>query len=91
VKPEVVLYAQQDKVSAYNGEQATSSYELVNFAFNWNPKESLRVEARIDNLLDKTYQDHLAGINRAMGSDMPVGQRLYGTGRTISAGLVFSF
>ena len=51
----------------------------------------LGVEARIDNLLDETCLDHLAGINRAMGSDIPVGEPLYGTGRTISAGLVFIF
>ena len=91
VKPEAVFYSKQDKVSSYNNEQTTSGYELVNVAFNWNPYESLRIEARIDNLLDETYQDHVAGINRAMGGDIPVGQRLYGTGRTVSAGLVFSF
>jgi iron complex outermembrane receptor protein len=49
------------------------------------------VEARIDNLLDRTYQDHLAGVNRAAGSDIPVGTRLYGVGRTLSAGVVFTF
>jgi hypothetical protein len=53
--------------------------------------EQLRVEARVDNLLDETYQDHLTGINRAMGSDIPVGERLYGAERTISAGVIFSF
>ena len=36
-------------------------------------------------------QDHLVGINRAMGSDIPVGERLYGTERTLSAGVIFSF
>jgi len=91
IKPEITFYAKQDEVSAFNGEQATSGYELINVAYAWNPVESLRVEARIDNLLDETYQDHLAGINRAMGSDIPVGERIYGTGRTISAGLVFTF
>lgn len=91
IKPEIAFYAKQGEVSAYNGEQATSGYELVNVAFAWNPVDSLRIEARIDNLLDETYQDHLAGINRAMGSDIPVGERLYGVGRTISAGLVFTF
>jgi iron complex outermembrane receptor protein len=91
IKPEVVLYAKQDKVSAYNNEQATPSYELLNIAFSWDPIEALRVEARVDNLLDETYQDHLVGINRAMGSDIPVGERLYGSERTLSAGVIFSF
>ena len=91
IKPEVVMYARQDKVSAYNGEQPTDGYELVNIAFAWDAMDTLRIEARIDNLLDETYQDHLAGINRAMGSDIPVGARLYGVERTISAGVLFSF
>ncbi len=88
---ELVAYAKQDKVSAYNGEQSTPGYALVNAAFAWNPVETLRLEARVENLLDKTYQDHVAGINRANGSDIPVGARLYGTERTLSAGLIWSF
>ena len=91
IKPEVVLYAKQDKVSSFNNEPKTPGYELVNIAFAWSPVEQLRVEARVDNLLDETYQDHLTGINRAMGSDIPVGERLYGAERTISAGVIFSF
>jgi len=91
VKPELVVYAKQDKVSAFNDEQPTPGYEIVNVAFAWNPLEALRVEARVDNLLDETYQDHLTGINRAMGSDIPVGTRLYGVERTVSAGFIFSF
>jgi len=91
IKPEVVLYSKQDKVSAYNTEQETPGYEIVNVAFGWDPLETLRVEARINNLLDETYQDHLVGINRAMGSGIPVGERLYGAERTISAGVIFSF
>jgi iron complex outermembrane receptor protein len=91
VKPEIVFYSEQDKVSAYNGEQASSGYELVNVAFAWDATEFLRIEARVDNLFDETYQDHLVGINRAMQSDIPVGERLYGAERTIRAGVNLSF
>ena len=91
ITTEVVAYAKQDKVSVYNEEQRTPGYELVNAALIWSPIESLRLEARIENLLDETYQDHVAGINRANGSDIPVGERLYGAERTLSAGVVWSF
>ena len=91
VKPELVMYGDQDKVSGFNGEQRTPGYELVNVAFSWNPSDTIRFDARINNLMDQTYQDHLAGVNRAMGSDIPVGTRLYGAGRTLSAGVVFTF
>jgi iron complex outermembrane receptor protein len=91
VTTEIVGYAEQDNVSVYNNEQRTPGYALVNAALIWNPSDTLRLEARIDNLLDKSYQDHVAGINRANGSDVPVGVRLYGAERTLSAGLVWSF
>ena len=88
---EIVGYARQDDVSAYNGESETAGYGLVNTALAWNPTDALRLEARIENLLDKTYQDHVAGINRANGSDIPVGERLYGIERTLSVGAIWSF
>lgn len=90
-KSELVAYARQDRVSRYNDEQETPGYEIVNLAFAWEPRESLRLEARVDNLLDETYQDHLVGINRADGSAIPTGERLYGAERTLSAGVVISF
>jgi iron complex outermembrane receptor protein len=88
---ELVTYAAQDKVSAYNNEQPSAGYGIWNVVLAWSPLESLRVEARIDNLLDKAYQDHLAGTNRANGSGIPVGVRLYGPERTATAGVIFSF
>jgi iron complex outermembrane receptor protein len=91
VKTEVIFNAKQDRVSEYNGEQESSSYELVNIGFAWNPIESLRLEARVENLLDETYQDHLAGVNRAAGGDIPQGVSLYGIERTFTAGLIYQF
>jgi len=88
---QLVGYAKQDKVSAYNDEQPTAGYALVNASMAWSPTDSLRVEARVDNLFDRTYQDHVAGINRVDGMDIPVGERLYGAERTLSAGLVYRF
>jgi iron complex outermembrane receptor protein len=90
-KSEVIGYADQDRVARINEELATPGYWLLNLSLRWNPTASLRVEARIDNLLDESYQNHVTGINRAPGSDIPVGERLYGAGRTASAGLIFNF
>lgn len=91
VTTELVAYAAQDKVSSYNNEQPSAGYGIWNLIFAWTPLESLRIEARIDNLLDKAYQDHLAGINRANGSGIPAGVRLYGPELTATAGIIFSF
>jgi iron complex outermembrane receptor protein len=90
-KSEVIGFAEQQYVSSTNDETETPGYWLVNLGFTWNPLASLRVEARVENLLDERYQDHVTGINRADGSDIAVGTRLFGAERTISAGLIYSF
>ena len=87
----LVAYAKQNKVSSFNDEQATAGYELVNIDFTWSPTESLRLEARVENIFDTLYEDHLTGVNRAGGSDILVGDRIPGAERSFSAGVVFSF
>ncbi len=87
----LVAYAKQNNLSAINEEQSTPAYELLNATFTWNPAKSLRLEAQIDNMLNSRYEDHLGGINRAGGSDIPVGDRLPGTERSLSVGVIFRF
>ena len=91
IASELVAYAAQDDVSVFNAEQRTPGYALINATLTWTPADALRIETRLDNLFDTTYQDHVAGINRANGSDIPVGVRLYGAERTLSAGIIWSF
>jgi iron complex outermembrane receptor protein len=87
----ILAYDEQKKVASFNDEQPTAGYAVVSGGFAWMPVSSLRLEARIGNLFDADYQDHLAGINRAGGSDISVGDRLYGSGRTLTAGVIFDF
>lgn len=74
--------ARQDKVSASNSEQPTGGYLLANLYAGIDLGEALRIDGGIENLLDKSYEQHLAGYNRVMGSDVPLGARLPGTGRS---------
>ena len=78
---EVVLVAAQNQVAAYNNEQPTPGYTLLNlragYAFRWG----LSVEAGVENLTNELYADHLGGINRVSGSDVAVNQHLPGAGR----------
>jgi outer membrane receptor protein involved in Fe transport len=39
------------------------------------------VEAGVENQTNEFYADHLGGINRVTGSDVPVNQHLPGAGR----------
>jgi iron complex outermembrane receptor protein len=91
VRGEVVAYDRQDKVSAYNGEQPTPGYAVVNGLVTWSATPKLRLELQASNLFDTGYQNHLAGVNRVNNVDIPVGERLWGAERTISVGAVMTF
>jgi iron complex outermembrane receptor protein len=91
VRGEVIAYDRQDKVSAYNGEQATPGYAILNGLVTWNATPSMRIELQASNLFDTGYQNHLAGVNRVNNVDIPAGERLWGAERTISVGAVMTF
>jgi iron complex outermembrane receptor protein len=86
---ELLAYARQDKVAAYNAEPETPGYGIVNARMQWSGNDALRVYASLENLLDKSYQAHLGGFNRVGGVDVPLGERLYGIGRNFNVGIGF--
>lgn len=83
IQIESVIYAKQDKVSAFNNEVETSGYGLVNLDAYYRISQNIEVGLGVQNLFDKEHRDHLAGYNRNNNSDIPVGERLYGAGRNI--------
>lgn len=91
LRSELVVAARQDRVAAYNGEQETPGYGLVNVELVWAALPALTFEAAVENVLDREYRDHLTGINRAGGSAIPVGDRLPGPGRSVTAGFSWQF
>lgn len=91
VRTEVVAYAAQEDVSRYNDELPTAGYGIVNLHGSWQLGPSTRLELSADNLFDRGYQDHLAGVNRVRNAELPTGQRLFGAGRTVGAGVVIEF
>ena len=88
---EGVLAAAQDKVSAYNGETPSPGYALLNLRAGYTFREHLNVEVSLENLFDKRYANHLAGVNRVLDSDVPVGARLPGAGRSIGVSVKYVF
>jgi iron complex outermembrane recepter protein len=69
-------------VSTTNSEATTRGYVLASLTGNWLIRDGLRIDAGIENLFDRQYLEHLAGYNRIAGSDVPVGARLPGPGRS---------
>jgi len=75
----------QDDTAAFNGEPATPGYGLWHVRLARELDVGARVELGVENVFDKRYADHLAGINRVEGSDVAVGQRMPGAGRFLYA------
>lgn len=74
--------AAQKKVSATNGEATSKGHVLANLYGHWLVRDGVRIDAGIENLFDRHYREHLAGYNRIAGSDVPLGARLPGAGRS---------
>lgn len=79
---EVLAVARQRKVSATNGEVPSQGYVTFNLFGHWIVQDGLRLDAGVENLFDKYYVEHLAGYNRNSGSDVALGARLPGAGRS---------
>jgi len=76
-----VAAARQDKVSAFNNEQETVGWGILNLRGGFNLNDVFDIAMGVENIFDKAYQDHLGGYNRVQGSAVPVGARLYSPGR----------
>ena len=97
---EEVIVADQDDLSATNtldaanpnnSYVATDGYALTNVYLSWYINADLTISAGAENLFDEGYVDHLTGFNRVIGSDVPVGSRLFGQGRNFFARLQYLF
>ncbi|RYM11518.1 TonB-dependent receptor [Sphingobium cupriresistens] len=77
--------ARQHHVSATNTEAPSAGYVLANISGYWLIRDGVRLDLGIENLFDTYYLDHLAGYNRITGSDVPLGSRLPGAGRSAFA------
>ena len=80
---ETRLVAEQNDVSLTNSEQKTGGHGLLNLYGNWKIRPGATLSAGVENVLDTRYEDHLSGYNRVMASDVPLGQRLPGPGRSV--------
>ena len=88
---EGIAYARQDKVSETNEESESSGYGLMNLRGGYDFTRDLSLTAGVENIFDREYQNHLSGINRVVNSDVPVGERVPGAGRSFFASLQYRF
>lgn len=65
-----------------NGEVPSKGYVTFNLFGHWLVRDGLRLDAGVENLFNTYYVEHLAGYNRNGGSDVALGARLPGAGRS---------
>lgn len=75
--------AKQDKVAAYDDEQTSAGWGILNLRAGIDLGKSISLGLGVENLFNKAYQDHLGGYSRVRGSDIPLGTRLFSMGRNI--------
>ena len=83
--------AGQNKVADRQNETPTSGYGLVNTSLKYALNEQFSVTVLAENLFDKQYADHLAGINRVRDAQIAVGAKLPGAGRNIGLFAQYQF
>ena len=99
---EGILVARQTKLSdeltddpnnPNNNNDATPGYGLINIYADYAPVSisNLKLQAGVENLLDKQYTDHLNGFNRVAGNGVDLGERLPGPGINafVTVGITF--
>ena len=83
VATELEAYSAQNDVAQYNGELKSAGYGLLHLRGEIQPALGFNVGLGVENILDKDYADHTAAINRAMGSDVAVGDKVPSQGRNV--------
>ena len=79
---ELQVFADQNNVSASNDEQPSKGYFLAGLFGHVELTPGVTLDASVENLFDRNYTEHLAGYNRVSGSDVAIGARLPGAGRS---------
>lgn len=97
---ELELVDKKDNVSDERNELETSGYGLLNLRSSYEWKQ-VRIDIGVENALDKLYDDPLGGVYMGQGVTMtgtnpskpfiPWGLSAPGMGRTIYAGVNYSF
>ena len=87
----VHAFDRQNKVSELNNEQRSAGYGVVDWQGSYDVNQQLSIGVGVTNLLNKNYQPHLGGVNRARGSDFAVGERISAKGRAMYVSLDYQF
>jgi iron complex outermembrane receptor protein len=88
---ELAWAAPQHEVAAFNDEPTSPGYAVLNLRAGYTFAEHLDVSLAVNNLFNRRYVQHLAGINQVLDSDVPVGSRIPEPGRFVALSLSYRF
>lgn len=83
--------ASQNKVARQQNETPSTGYAVFDLHAQYQFSQDIELTVFIENLLDKNYADHLAGVNRVTSSDIVQGAKLPSAGRNIGVYLSYQF
>ncbi|MFW8589909.1 TonB-dependent receptor [Glaciecola sp. 2405UD65-10] len=85
------IVSKQDDVSASQNETSTAGYALFDLSVAYYFNNGFTLNVLAENILDKTYADHLSGLSRVSNIELPAGSKQLGAGRNIGAYLTYQF
>ncbi|MBU2971944.1 TonB-dependent receptor [Pseudoalteromonas sp. C2R02] len=84
-------YSKQNNISEINNEKETAGYAVVDWQVDYFVTSGLVVRGGVNNLFNKHYSDHLAGTNRASGSEIAKGDKVPAMGRNLYIAMDYQF
>lgn len=81
----------QTRVSDLHQERTSHSYALLHWHLDYQVSEQLALHAGVDNLFDRFYRDHLAGVYRVSGEEIAQGEKIPGVGRNAYIRMSYQF
>ncbi len=75
------VYQKQTRVSDINNEKHSTGYGTLNWHSDYYASDAFAISVGVNNLFDKDHHEHLAGLNRANGNAMAVGEPITAIGR----------
>ena len=75
------LVGKQSHTSSLQNEDSTPGYGLLHLLAQWQLHRNVQLTAQINNLFDKFYAPHTAGVNRVMQSAVAISDKVPNPGR----------
>ena len=88
---ELAWAAPQHDVAVVNDELTSPGFAVLNLRAGYTFAEHLDVSLSVENVFDRRYVEHLAGINQVLDSDVPVGARIPEPGRFVAVSVKYRF